>query len=90
MAVSNLKKADIEDLEGAGFKIYRHPNNLFQYMGLNYRNPIFQDIKVREAIMTAIDRKNMVEKLIEGNGEVKDAPMLSSSWAYPKDVEFKK
>lgn len=90
VAVSNLKKADIEDLEGAGFKIYRHPNNLFQYMGLNYRNPIFQDIKVREAIMTAIDRKNMVEKLIEGNGEVKDAPMLSSSWAYPKDVEFKK
>lgn len=89
-AVSNLKKADIEELEGAGFKIYRHPNNLFQYMGLNYRNPIFQDIKVREAIMTAIDRKNMVEKLIEGNGEVKDAPMLSSSWAYPKDVEFKK
>ena len=89
-AVTNLKKADIEELESAGFKIYRHPNNLFQYMGLNYRNPIFKDIKVREAIITAIDRKNMVEKLIEGNGEVKDTPMLSSSWAYPKDEKFNK
>lgn len=89
-AVSNLKKADIEELEAAGYKIYRHPNNLFQYMGLNYRNPIFKDIKVREAIITAIDRKNMVEKLIEGNGVVKDAPMLSSSWAYPKDASFNK
>lgn len=89
-AVTNLKKADIEELESAGFKIYRHPNNLFQYMGLNYRNPIFKDIKVREAIITAIDRKNMVEKLIEGNGKVKDTPMLSSSWAYPKDVKFNK
>ena len=89
-AVTNLKKEDIADLEKDGFKMYKHPNNLFQYMGLNYRKPVFKDLKVREAIITAIDRKNMVEKLIEGNGEVKDAPMLSSSWAYPKDVSFNK
>lgn len=88
-AVSNLKKDDLKELEKEGFKLYRHANNLFQYMGLNYRNPIFQEQKVREAIITAIDRKNMVEKLIEGNGEVKNTPMLSSSWAYPKDAELK-
>lgn len=88
--ITNLKKADIEELEKEGFNIFKHQNNLFQYMGLNLRNPIFQDLKVRQAIMTAIDRKGMVDKLIEGNGEVKDAPMLSSSWAYPKDADFNK
>lgn len=88
--ITNLKKADISELEKEGFKVYKHQNNMFQYMGLNYRNPIFKDIKVREAILTAIDRKGMVNKLIEGNGEVKDTPMLTGSWAYPKDVEFKK
>lgn len=88
--VSNLKKADIEALEKDGNKIYKHQNNLFQYMGMNYRNEIFKDIKVRQAIVTAIDRKAMVDKLIEGNGEVKDAPMLSSSWAYPSDAKFNK
>lgn len=88
--VTNLKKADIDALEKDGNKIYKHQNNLFQYMGMNYRNEIFKDIKVRQAIVTAIDRKAMVEKLIEGNGEVKDAPMLSSSWAYPTDAKFNK
>lgn len=86
--VTNLKKADVEALKKDGFKIYKHQNTLFQYMGLNYRNPIFKDKKVREAIMTAIDRQGMVEKLIEGNGEVKNVPMLSSSWAYPKDAKI--
>lgn len=88
--ITNLKKADIDALEKEGTKIYRHQNNLFQYMGMNYRNEIFKDIKVRQAIVTAIDRKSMVDKLIEGNGEVKDAPMLSSSWAYPSDAKFNK
>lgn len=86
--VTNLKKADVEALEKDGFKTYKHQNTIFQYMGLNYRNPIFKDIKVREAILTAIDRQGMVDKLIEGNGEVKNVPMLSSSWAYPKDAKL--
>ncbi len=83
--VSNLKKADREDLEKQNFKLYTHPNNLFQYMGMNYRNEIFKDKKVREAIITGIDRKGMVEKLLEGNGTVTNTPMLTSSWAFPKD-----
>ncbi|MEG0250245.1 MAG: ABC transporter substrate-binding protein [Peptostreptococcus sp.] len=86
--VTNLKKADVESLEKDGFKTYKHQNTIFQYMGLNYRNPIFKDIKVREAMLTAIDRQGMVDKLIEGNGEVKNVPMLSSSWAYPKDAKL--
>lgn len=86
--VTNLKKADVEELKKDGFKVYKHQNTMFQYMGLNYRNPIFQDKKVREAIITAIDRGGMVEKLIEGNGEIKNVPMLSSSWAYPKEAKL--
>lgn len=86
--VTNLKKADVEELKKDGFKVYKHQNTMFQYMGLNYRKPIFQDKKVREAIITAIDRGGMVEKLIEGNGEIKNVPMLSSSWAYPKEAKL--
>lgn len=87
--VNNLKNADVEELTQQGFRIYRHPNNLFQYMGLNDRKPVFQDKRLREALITAIDRKDMVEQLLEGNGQVTNTPMLSSSWAYPKDVSLK-
>lgn len=83
--VSNIKKADREDLEKADFKLNKHANNLFQYMGINYRNSIFKDLKVRQAMIYAIDRDSMVKKILEGNGKVTNVPLLSSSWAYPEN-----
>lgn len=82
--VTSLKAKDIELLENEGFKIKSYPNKLIQYMGFNLRDERFKNKQVRQAFMYAIDRKLMVEKLIEGNGEVVNTPMLPSSWAYPK------
>lgn len=83
--VSNLKKDDREALKKENYQLFTHSNNLFQYMGLNYRNEIFKDLKVRQAFIYAIDRKGMVDNILEGNGVVTNVPLLTSSWAYPKD-----
>lgn len=82
--VTSLKAKDIELLESEGFKIKSYPNKLIQYMGFNLRDERFKEKQVRQAFMYAINRKLMVEKLIEGNGVVVNTPMLPSSWAYPK------
>ncbi|MCT4507869.1 MAG: peptide-binding protein [Tepidibacter sp.] len=82
--VTTLKNKDIELLENDGFKIKSYPNKLIQYMGFNLRDERFKDKQIRQAFMYAINRKLMVEKLIEGNGVVINTPMLPSSWAYPK------
>ncbi|WP_315167603.1 peptide-binding protein [Metaclostridioides mangenotii] len=82
---SNLKKKDIDELKSKDIKVISYENNLFQYMGFNLRNETFQDKNLRQAFLYAIDRNSMVDKLLEGNGEVIDTPMLPSSWAYPKE-----
>ncbi|WP_270648127.1 peptide-binding protein [Paeniclostridium hominis] len=80
---SNLKKKDIKELESKGMKVVSYDNNLIQYMGFNLREKKFQDKNVRQAFMYALDRNAMVDKLLEGNGQVVNTPMLPSSWAYP-------
>ena len=88
--VSNLKDADRKELEKNKFVMKKYANNLFQYMGTNLRNKTLQDKNIREAFIYALDRKSMVDKLLEGNGTVVNTPMLSSSWAYPKAEKLEK
>lgn len=83
--ISSLKTQDLKTLEDAGIKVTSYAGVTSQYMGMNLREPIFQDVRVRQAITYAIDRKVMVEKLLEGRGDVVHAPLLPNSWAYPKD-----
>lgn len=83
--ISSLKSQDIQTLEENNIRVVSYPGITSQYMGMNLREPIFQDVRVRQAITYAIDRKLMVEKLLEGRGAVVHAPLLPNSWAYPKD-----
>ena len=88
--VSNLKDSDRKELEKNKFIMKKYANNLFQYMGTNLRNKTLQDKNIREAFIYALDRKSMVDKLLEGNGTLVNTPMLSSSWAYPKAEKLEK
>ena len=88
--VSNLKDSDRKELENNKFIMKKYANNLFQYMGTNLRNKTLQDKNIREAFIYALDRKSMVDKLLEGNGTLVNTPMLSSSWAYPKAEKLEK
>ncbi|WBW96352.1 peptide-binding protein [Oceanirhabdus sp. W0125-5] len=83
--ISTMKKRDIENLEKENLKVTAYPNSMFQYMGFNLRKEIFKDNNVRQAFMYAIDRKLMVDKLLEGNGSVVNTTILPSSWAYPDE-----
>lgn len=80
---SNLKNKDIKELESEGMDVTSYDSNLVQYMGFNLRDEKFQDKNLRQAFMYALDRNAMVDKLLEGNGQVVDTPMLPSSWSYP-------
>lgn len=82
--VSDLTSSDIEALEEQGLKIVSYPNFMYQYMGINLRREIFQDVNVRQAMMYALDRQTMVDKLLEGRGEIVNAPMLPMLWSYPE------
>ncbi|MDQ0257811.1 peptide/nickel transport system substrate-binding protein [Evansella vedderi] len=58
----------------------------YSYIGWNLQNPLFQDVRVRQALTHAIDRQEIVETILEGEAEVAHAPASPLSWAYPPEV----
>lgn len=54
----------------------------YQYMGINHDHPILKDKLVRQAMMYAIDRKAIVDQLLQGHGTVMNSHMPPALWAY--------
>ncbi len=60
----------------------------FTYFGYNLdptKTPLFQDVKVRQALFYAVDRASIVKKLFNGLGVVAVGTEPVLSWAYQPD-----
>jgi peptide/nickel transport system substrate-binding protein len=57
-----------------------------QYLGFNLRDPILKDVRVRQAIAYALDRKPMIEYLWRGQAQPARSVLPAQSWAYNGDV----
>jgi peptide/nickel transport system substrate-binding protein len=60
----------------------------FTYFGYNLdpaKTPLFQDVKVRQALFYAVDRDTIVKKLFNGLSSVATGTMPTLSWAYAPD-----
>jgi len=57
----------------------------------NQEVPFFQDINVRKALLSALNRQKMVDKIFNSQAIIADGPILPGTWAYYdgiKSVEF--
>lgn len=63
------------------------PTTNVEYLGLNTDNPILADVRVRQAIASAIDRTPIVEDLLYGKTEVATSP-IGMGWAAPEGLEL--
>jgi len=61
---------------------FRYPANAFTYMGYNLRNHLFSEIKVRQALSYAINRKSIIDGILLGLGRPCTGPFSYVSWAY--------
>jgi ABC-type transport system substrate-binding protein len=66
--------------------VLRGPGTVLQYMGFNYRDPILKDVRVRQALAYAIDRRPMLEYLWRGLAQPAASILPPQSWAYSADV----
>jgi peptide/nickel transport system substrate-binding protein len=57
-----------------------------QYLAFNLRDPILKDVRVRQAIAYALDRRPMIEYLWRGEAEPARSVLPTQSWAYNGDV----
>ncbi len=58
----------------------------YDYIGWNLDRPLFQDVRVRQALTLALDRQEIVDTIMEGNATVAHAPVSPLSWAYNDNV----
>ncbi len=51
----------------------------FGFLGFNLRNELFQDQKVRKALVLAINRPEIIKKVLAGNANIPKGPLYSVS-----------
>lgn len=69
-----------------GLRVVESPTPRFYDLTLNFQRTYWQDRRVREAVLTAIDREGIVQKVLLGHGQVVDTNATPASWAYNPDV----
>ncbi|MBN2502030.1 MAG: peptide ABC transporter substrate-binding protein [Anaerolineales bacterium] len=52
----------------------------------NQSVPFFQDVAVREALLTGLNRRWIIGRILEGQGILADSPIFPGSWAYNEEV----
>jgi peptide/nickel transport system substrate-binding protein len=66
--------------------IYEVPTNLYEFMGVNFNRPVFQNTSLRNAMMYGLDRIQIVEVYYLGHGVVTDTPIHPSSYLASGEV----
>jgi peptide/nickel transport system substrate-binding protein len=62
------------------------PGTRLAYLGFNLRDPILKDVRVRQAIAYALDRRPMIEYLWRNEAEPAKSILPTQSWAYNGSV----
>lgn len=59
---------------------------VFLNLGREETLPFFQEKEVRQALLYALDREGIVERLLAGQGLVAHSPVVAGTWAYDEQV----
>ncbi len=83
LVLNDLSPDIVRDLEARGeVRVTRSPGCDYAYVGLNLRDPLLRDVRLRRALAHAIDRKAIVQYLRRGLAEEAKGILPPSSWAY--------
>ena len=74
-----------EKRHGETYQIIYEPGLLYEHIDLNLENPLLQDKTVRQALMYAIDREAISQKLFEGRQPVAHSGVSPLDWVYDPD-----
>lgn len=69
-----------------GVRVLEVPTTRFYDITPNFQRPTWQDRRVREAVLRAVDREGIVKRLLGGHGQVVHSNATPASWAYSPDV----
>jgi len=86
-AINALTSDTIVALEReANLQVERAPGTVLSYLAFNLRDRTLQDVRVRQAIAYAIDRRPLLEYIWRGFAQPARSVLPPQSWAYDPDV----
>ena len=69
------------------FNKYRYLSFSYTYLGYNLTKPLFQDLRVRQAISYAINKQELIDGVLLGLGHVATGPYKPDTWVYNANVK---
>jgi peptide/nickel transport system substrate-binding protein len=76
-----------EKRHGERYAIIYKPSLLYEHIDLMLDNPILQDKRVRQALVYAIDREAINQRLFDGKQPVAHSDVSPLDWVYNEDVK---
>ena len=86
--VGTLSPGAVSGFDGLPVRVVDYPLNGFTMLGFNLNSnstPLFQDVRVRQALLHALDRESMVQDVRSGYGDVEPGTLPLNSWAARPD-----
>ena len=68
------------------FNKFRHPGNVYTYLGFNLRDPRFADVRVRQAFAHAINKQELIDGVVLGLGQEATGPYKPGTWVHNPNV----
>lgn len=72
--------------ESKDVNTYGYLSRDYEFISINFSNPVLGDKYVRKALMHGINRTAIIEKHLLGNAVITDTPIRVDSWLYDGDV----
>jgi len=69
------------------FHKYRYLAFGYTYLGYNLKRPLFQDVRVRQALAFAINKQEIIDGVLLGLGQEATGPYKPDTWVYNPDVK---
>jgi peptide/nickel transport system substrate-binding protein len=72
----------MDELQAAGVNLQTYFGRGYDFIAYNLQRPLFQDVRVRKALTYALDRNQLVEQVLFGQGRLVNSPIPGGSWAF--------
>ncbi|PLX85207.1 MAG: peptide-binding protein [Desulfuromonas sp.] len=69
------------------FNKYRYLVFGYTYLGYNFKRPLFQDRRVRQALTYAINKEEIIDGVLLGLGQAATGPYKPDTWVYNAGVK---
>ncbi len=87
IALNSLTADTVNILQNENnLRVLRRPGTSLAYLAFNLRDPILQDVRVRQALAYSLDREPMLHYLFRDSGRLADSVLPPEHWAYNPDV----